>query len=136
MPSITSTVHVSDLARIIEDPTRGTISLRGDSGGISLITGNIQPSGLIKGTVSIETEHGTIYLDADLEVQISEDTASTLTTDDLYAVNDRLTALLQDRFNWSADSDAADEALNNLTHDVASHLDNFLAATTEVDTDQ
>ena len=25
---------------------------------------------------------------------------------------------------------------DNLTHDVASHLDNFLAATTEVDTDQ
>lgn len=67
-------VPTRNLAGIIGNPSRGTISLKGSHGGSSLITGNVEPSGLVPGTTSIETEHGTVYLDSDLDVEIIEET--------------------------------------------------------------
>lgn len=67
-------VRVSDIAGIVEDSNRGVISLVGDHGGLSLITGEIAPSSLMTGMISIETEHGTVHLDPEVEVTISEET--------------------------------------------------------------
>lgn len=68
-------VRVKDIADIALDPERGIISLVGDHGGLSLITGDITASAVIRGTIGIETEHGTVYLDPEVEVLISEATA-------------------------------------------------------------
>lgn len=64
------TVAVAALAEAValaESP----LALLGDQGGVSLITGDIIPSGLVHGTVSVETEHGTVYLDAEGEVEVA-----------------------------------------------------------------
>lgn len=71
--STQSTVLVADIPGILEDPARGAISLVGDSGGLSLITGPVTRSGLIMGTLAIETEHGVVYLDPEEPTQISEE---------------------------------------------------------------
>jgi hypothetical protein len=71
--SVQSTVRVADIPSIIEDPARGIVSLVGDHGGLSLITGPTQQSGLVMGTLSFETEHGVVYLDPDETTQISEE---------------------------------------------------------------
>lgn len=68
-----STVLVADIPDIIADPARGALSLVGDSGGLSLITGPVTRSGMVMGTLSIETEHGVIYLDPETVTQISEE---------------------------------------------------------------
>lgn len=68
-----STVRVADIPAIIADPERGIISLVGDHGGLSLITGDVSDSGLVFGTMAFETEHGTVYLDPEAETQISEE---------------------------------------------------------------
>jgi hypothetical protein len=70
--SVQSTVPVADIPSIIEDPARGIVSLVGDHGGLSLITGPSHHSGLVMGTLSIETEHGVVYLDPDETTEISE----------------------------------------------------------------
>jgi len=67
-------VRVSDIAGIVEDSNRGVISLVGDHGGLSLITGEIASSSLMTGMIALETEHGTVYLDPEVEVTISEET--------------------------------------------------------------
>lgn len=71
-------VKVADIPAIIDDPQHGVISLVGDHGGISLITGPSNASGLVMGTLSIETEHGVIYLDPDEMTTISEEDGTTV----------------------------------------------------------
>lgn len=71
--SVQSTVRVADIPSIIDDPTRGIVSLVGDHGGLSLITGPTHHSGLVMGTLSFETEHGVVYLDPDETTEISEE---------------------------------------------------------------
>jgi hypothetical protein len=124
------TVSVSDLTPIVEDPERGIISLVGDHGGLSLITGDIDPSAIVFGTLAVETEHGTVYLDRDAEITISEDDGDDLDKHidgSLYAVNDVLTAFLAERFGWYSTDTISDEALNGVTHSVAGVLDDLLA---------
>lgn len=70
--TVHSNVFVRDIPAVIENPERGVISLVGDHGGLSLITGPIGPSSLVTGTLSIETEHGVVYLDPDEQTEISE----------------------------------------------------------------
>lgn len=68
-----STVRVADIPGIIADNDRGIISLVGDHGGIALITGALAASAVVFGALAIETEHGTIYLDENSDVTISEE---------------------------------------------------------------
>lgn len=63
----------TQLPEIIADPQRGIISLVGDMGGLSQITGEVTVSNIVIGTLAIETEHGTVYLDPDSGILISED---------------------------------------------------------------
>lgn len=60
------------VAMLAETVRRAWVPLAflGDQGGVSLITGEVAPSGLVPGTVSVETEHGTLYLDAEGEVEV------------------------------------------------------------------
>ncbi|WP_311245332.1 MULTISPECIES: hypothetical protein [unclassified Microbacterium] len=69
------TVLVRDLGEIVADPQRGMISLVGDHGGLALITGDVEESHVIRDTIGIETEHGTVHLEPDLEITISEESA-------------------------------------------------------------
>lgn len=64
---------MADIPGIVNDPARGIVSIVGDHGGFALITGPQHVSGLMMGTMSIETEHGVLYLDPDTEVEISEE---------------------------------------------------------------
>lgn len=49
---------------------QGGETILGDYGGTALITGEVYPSGIIKGMYAVEVELGTLYLDADLPVTI------------------------------------------------------------------
>lgn len=69
----THSVLVADIPAIIDDPQRGIISLVGNNGGLSFITGQIDESGLVMGALAIETEHGTLYIDPDEQILISEE---------------------------------------------------------------
>lgn len=71
MATIKHTVRVQEIPSIVADPSRGIISLVGDRGGMALITGEIERSSMM-GLLAIETEHGTLYLDPESEVVISE----------------------------------------------------------------
>lgn len=71
--TVQSTVRTGDIPSIIEDPERGIVSLVGDHGGLSQITGPTHQSGLVMGTLSFETEHGVVYLDPDENTEISEE---------------------------------------------------------------
>lgn len=134
MANTTRTIPGSKLAALMDSHDRGTISLLGDDGGLSLITGEISPSGLVMGTLSIETEHGTVYLDPDGDIRINEETGSTLAPDDFYAINDNLSELLSNTFGWQVGGctealrPADESSLDDLTHKVAILLDDFLAA--------
>lgn len=66
-------IQATQLPEIIADPQRGIISLVGDMGGLSQITGEVTASNLVMGALAIETEHGTVYLDPDSDILISED---------------------------------------------------------------
>ena len=68
-----STVLVADIPGLLADPARGAISLVGDHGGLSLITGPATGTGFLSGLMSIETEHGVVYLDPETAAQISEE---------------------------------------------------------------
>ena len=70
--SVQSTVRVADIPSILENPARGIVSLVGNNGGLSLITGPAERFGLIMGALSIETEHGVVYLYLDETAEISE----------------------------------------------------------------
>lgn len=67
-----STARVSELNDIIKNPNRGVIGLLGDHGGLSLITGDIEESSVF-GAITVITEHGTLYLDPEASVSISEE---------------------------------------------------------------
>jgi len=124
------TVKVSDIPGIIDDPQRGVVSLVGDHGGLSLITGDTHASGLVMGTLAIETEHGTVYLGPDFEAVISEDDGRTLeqrSEGGIYAVADMLMCHLSERYSWYATSDDRAQALKELTDRVAGDLDDLLA---------
>lgn len=71
MSATITTVLTQDLPRLIDSPDCGIISLVGSDRGLSLITGAITDSSLVMGTMSIETEHGTLYLDPEGEQEIS-----------------------------------------------------------------
>jgi hypothetical protein len=71
--SVQSTVRVGDIPSIIDDPKRGIVSLVGDHGGLSLITGPVSQSGLVMDLLSFETEHGVVYLNPEAVAQISEE---------------------------------------------------------------
>lgn len=73
MAQTTFTTTLEELADLIGRKGRGIFSLVGDHGGLSLITGEIYSSNVIIGTTAIETEHGTIYLDGEIELTVSED---------------------------------------------------------------
>jgi hypothetical protein len=104
--SVQSAVRVADIPSIIEDPARGIVSLVGDHGGLSLITGPTQQSGLVMGTLSFETEHGVVYLDPDETTAISE--AFPLSEDHPWVVS------------WTIDSNAStpEEAAAKVWRDV------------------
>lgn len=104
--SVRSTVRVGDIPSIIEDPTRGIVSLVGDHGGLSQITGPVHQSGLVMGTLSFETEHGVVYLDPDETTEISE--ALPLSEDHPWVVS------------WTIDSNAStpEEAAAKIWRDV------------------
>lgn len=119
------TVLVADLPSIIEDPERGVISLVGDHGGLSLITGGIEGSGLVMGALSIETEHGVVYLDPEQETEISEDDGQKLPVEKLDAINDSLSILLDQHFGGAGQSEADQKRLDDLTHAVAEQIQNM-----------
>lgn len=132
MARTTSTVKVAEIPSIIADPNRGVVSLAGDHGGLSLIVGDAEPSGLVMGTIAFETEHGTVYLDPDSEARISEDDGQSMPIDDLYFVNDAMTSLLA-HFGWQSGQtgheEDDDDALNELTHSVGGAVLDLLAQT-------
>ena len=77
---VESTVPVADLPRIVTDPNHGVISLIGDRGNPSLITGHLRESSLVKGALSVETEHGTVYLDLESTQRIREEATTRMTS--------------------------------------------------------
>ena len=60
------TVTVGDLL----DRDGEAITLIGDWGGTASVSGEIYESLVMPGLVAIETEHGTVYLEPELEVQV------------------------------------------------------------------
>ena len=70
MSSTTTTLPASSLAEAVER-SQEPLALVGDQGGLSLITGSIAPSGLVPGTISVETEPGTVYLGVEVETQVA-----------------------------------------------------------------
>jgi hypothetical protein len=57
---------------IINNPDRGIVSLVGENGNLSELTGLPEPSKLVPGSLVVETEHGLLYLPKDEKVRISE----------------------------------------------------------------
>lgn len=49
------------------------MTLVGDFGGLTLISGDVKPSAAMPGLLHVETEHGTLYLDPDLDHQVLQD---------------------------------------------------------------
>jgi hypothetical protein len=121
-----STVTVAELPAIVADETRGIISIVGTNGGLSRIAGYIEDSNVVFGALSIKTEHGTIYLDPDSTVEISEEDKRQLPVADLEAINDDLTQLLSTRFGWTSQSGADDTSLDDLSHLVAAGIIDIL----------
>lgn len=75
----TRTVLVEDLVDFFDDttaspsPPMGPVSLVGDSGGRSLVTGEVSWSSTMAGMVRVETEHGVLYLDEGGQVEVAEE---------------------------------------------------------------
>lgn len=127
MTRIASTVKVGEIPSIVDDPRRGVVSLVGDHGGLSLITGGIQISNLIPGSLSFETEHGVVFLDPDQEVGISEELGRPLRLGHLVVVHDLLAGFLAKGFGWTAGEDADGQtALDELTRTVGAAVAEFL----------
>lgn len=55
--------------RII-DEERYVEAIIGDLGGVSAITGSVEYSSIVPGTVVFETEHGALYIPSDQEIQL------------------------------------------------------------------
>lgn len=124
------TITVSELPAVVLDPGRGLISLVGEHGGLSLITGDIEHSNLMRGTLAIETEHGVVHLEPDQEVRISEEDGRDLDARldaSLYTVNDILTELLGSRFGWYATDDERYQGLNDTALTTSAAIDDLLA---------
>ena len=64
-------VPAKTIPEIIDDPDRGVISLIGDRGGLSQITGDVERSSVMGG-LAVETEHGTVYFDPEDQIHIDE----------------------------------------------------------------
>lgn len=135
MARIQYRVQPDALQSLIDDPERGIISLVGDHGGLSLITGEIAWSSLVPGTMSVELEHGTVYLDPGIEITVSEDDGKSLqdrSPGSLYELNTVLTSFLANELDWrsgadDADADDRDEALNDVVHVAGAAIDDLLA---------
>lgn len=130
MASTTSTIPAKDLAAVVDDPARGVISIIGDRGHRALITGEIYPSNVIPGCLTVETEHGSLYLDLEGQVRVAEDDGANLNArvdGSLYAVNGILTGHLADRFGWYARTENHYDALNDLSLATAEAIDDLLA---------
>jgi hypothetical protein len=65
-----SEVHTYDTKFIPARDIDSTCVLVGESGGLSAVYDNTGASGLLPGLLCIETEHGWLYLDAELEVEV------------------------------------------------------------------
>lgn len=65
-------IPAAGLREAVEDSTRGVFYLHGDDGGLSLITGEVRASSSMPGLLSVETEHGTTYLDLGSDVEVVE----------------------------------------------------------------
>lgn len=77
-----SKVRVRDLPTIVAEHPEGAVSLVGDHGGLSRISGEIHPSSVVRDTIRVETEHGSIYLATYLEIEISVERRDELAEDD------------------------------------------------------
>lgn len=125
------TITAAELNSIIDDPQRGVVSLVGDHGGLSLVTGDVEPSNIVPGTLVIETEHGVVRFEPDAKITISEDDGTELSSNSLSLVDAALSGLLE-RLGWSKRDEGCNavenEALNELTYSVGALVDDFLAA--------
>lgn len=123
-------ILVSEIPDFLADPDAGPLRLIGDQGGHSAINGEICESGLVMGTLSIETEHGTVYLDPELEIEVYEDDA-TILDDRVEGLQDDLTHLVADQLNerlgWYADSGERSQAVSDIGRSLAEQIDTLLA---------
>lgn len=123
------TIPAADLPTAVADPQAGVFSLAGDSGGSSLITGEIYPSNISPGLLVIETEHGSIYRDLTTTITITKDNGRSLEDqrpDSLAALNDIITAHLDAHFDWYATDDDRADRLNDITLSAGELLDDLL----------
>lgn len=130
MALIKHRILVAGIPDFLADPDNGPLRLIGDQGGHSAITGEICESGLVMGTLSIETEHGTVYLDPESEIEVYEDDARIL-DDRVEGLQDDLTHLITDQLNerlgWYARSDDRSQAVSDIARSLAEQIDTLLA---------
>jgi hypothetical protein len=70
-PTVTPQVSVMMSAQDLLDASENTgLTLVGDNGGLSKVTGEISRSSAMRGFLAVETEHGTLYLDEDFDVTV------------------------------------------------------------------
>lgn len=67
------TIPARDLSDAVLNGSHGPLSLVGDHGGLSLIVGAVVESNLVPSSLSVETEHGTTYLDLYSNVEVAAD---------------------------------------------------------------
>lgn len=106
------------------------LRLIGDQGGHSAITGEVCGSNVVMGALAIETEHGTVYLDPESEIEVQEDDAKTL-DDRVEGLQDDLTHLITDQLNerlgWYAHSDDRSQAVGDIARSLVEQIDTLLA---------
>lgn len=123
-------ILVCQIPDLLADPDMGPLRLIGDQGGHSAITGEVHKSGVVMGTLFIETEHGTVYLDPESEIEVYEDDAKIL-DDRVEGLQDDLTHLITDQLNerlgWYADDSERAEGLNDIGRNLGQQIDSLLA---------
>lgn len=123
-------ILVAEIPGFLADPDMGPLRLIGDQGGHSAITGEVCESGVVMGTLFIETEHGTVYLDPESEIEVYEDDAKIL-DDRVEGLQGDLTHLITDQLNerlgWYARSDDRSQAVNDIARSFAEQIDTLLA---------
>lgn len=112
------TVKAGDLNSVANEMPHGIVTIVGDAGGLSRITGEVYPSNVMSGCLGVETEHGVIYLEEEEDVPILVP-APPVTDRDM--VNDVLSGPA------GFGLDLTDEDLNDLTHRVADLIDAAIA---------
>lgn len=135
MARIQYRVQPDALQSVIDDPERGVLSLAGNHGGLSLITGEVYESNVVQGMLAIETEHGTVYVDRDNEITVSEEDGKSLQDrkpGSLYELNTALTSFLANEFGWHTaaddlEADERDEGLNDVVLAAGAAIDDLLA---------